>query len=152
MTTHAFSLRVYFEDTDAAGIVYYANYLKFADRARTEYWRSLGIDHVNILKEKQLSFVVVRCVADYKLSARLDDLLTVYTTVEDLKGARITLKQEIYRKEVVVVKIIVDLAFINLKTNRPQRIWGVVRDALKVHNYNMLTKIAPKNIKRRKKC
>ncbi|HEC14899.1 MAG TPA: YbgC/FadM family acyl-CoA thioesterase [Rhodospirillales bacterium] len=71
---HVFPIRVYFEDTDAGGIVYYANYLKFAERARTEMMRSLGVESSHWLDGEGVVFAVRRCDADYRRPARLDDL------------------------------------------------------------------------------
>ena len=133
MNPHIFSFRVYFEDTDTAGIVYHANYLKFAERARTECLREIGFDHAACLREQQTAFVVSRCEIDFKSTAFLDDFLTVFTVVENLKGARLILKQDIYRKKGIIAKIKVELAFIDLQTKRPKRIWDIVQDALKVH-------------------
>ena len=72
---HVFSMRVYYEDTDAAGIVYYANYLKFAERARTEMLRALGTDQSRLAAEQGIAFAVRRCTADYLKPARLDNRL-----------------------------------------------------------------------------
>src|SRR3979411_3000881 len=79
--THSMKLRVYYEDTDAAGIVYYANYLKFAERGRTEMMRALGFAHSAIVEETGIVFTVRRCSADYRAAARLDDALTVDTRI-----------------------------------------------------------------------
>jgi len=81
---HSMPLRVYYEDTDAAGIVYYANYLKFAERGRTEMMRELGFAHSEIAKEIGTLFTVRRCSIDYRAPARLDDALTVDTRVVEI--------------------------------------------------------------------
>ena len=94
--SHTFSLRVYYEDTDLAGIVYYANYLKFIERARTEYVRALGIDQV-ALKDDGIVFAVRRVEADYLAPVRFDDELVVETTLLALTGARIILLQKVSR-------------------------------------------------------
>jgi acyl-CoA thioester hydrolase len=94
--SHAFGLRVYYEDTDLAGIVYYANYLKFIERARTEWVRGLGVDQ-RALKAAGLVFAVRRIEADYLRPARFDDDLMVDTAVQSLTGARIVLQQDISR-------------------------------------------------------
>ncbi|WP_114284839.1 tol-pal system-associated acyl-CoA thioesterase [Candidatus Halocynthiibacter alkanivorans] len=99
--SHTFSLRVYYEDTDLAGIVYYANYLKFIERARTEYVRALGIDQV-ALKEEGIVFAVRRVEADYLAPARFDDELVVETTLLAVTGARIILQQKVNRGEIVL--------------------------------------------------
>ncbi|PYE83873.1 tol-pal system-associated acyl-CoA thioesterase [Pseudoroseicyclus aestuarii] len=95
--THRFTLRVYYEDTDLAGIVYYANYLKFIERARSEWVRGLGIDQLRLKEEAGLTFAVRRVEADYIAPARFDDLLEVETTVEEAGRARLTLRQRVLR-------------------------------------------------------
>ena len=94
--SHAFALRVYYEDTDLAGIVYYANYLKFIERARTEWVRGLAVDQ-RALKAAGLVFAVRRIEADYLRPARFDDELVVQTVVTSVTGARIVLQQDITR-------------------------------------------------------
>ena len=96
---HRFDLRVYYEDTDFAGIVYYANYLKFIERARTEFMRSLGIDQNRFRVESGSVFAVRSLEAEYLKPAKFDDELTVITSLEDLSGARAVLKQDIVRND-----------------------------------------------------
>ncbi len=94
---HTFSCRVYYEDTDLAGIVYYANYLKFIERARTEWVRAQGVDQAKLKDEQGIVFAVRRVEADYLHPAKFDDELTVETRVESLTGARIVLSQDVLR-------------------------------------------------------
>jgi acyl-CoA thioester hydrolase len=94
---HSFPLRVYYEDTDLAGIVYYANYLKFIERARSEWVRGLGIDQAQLREKQGLVFAVRRVEADYLRPAVFDDLLTVQTTLADHSGARLVLDQSVLR-------------------------------------------------------
>ena len=94
---HAFGLRVYYEDTDLAGVVYYANYLKFIERARTEWVRALGVDQRRLRAEAGLVFAVRRVAADYLRPARFDDELQVESVVLAVTGARIVLQQDIFR-------------------------------------------------------
>jgi acyl-CoA thioester hydrolase len=94
---HEFAVRVYYEDTDLAGIVYYANYLKYIERARTEWVRALGVDQVRLKEESGIVFAVRRVEADYLQPARFDDQLTVTTRVEALTGARLVLLQDVAR-------------------------------------------------------
>ncbi len=110
--SHLFSCRVYYEDTDLAGIVYYANYLKFIERARTEWVRDLGLDQARLKAEQGLVFAVRRVEADYLRPAKFDDLLTVETSLEKIGGARLELSQvvrrsdeELFRAQVVLVAI-----------------------------------------------
>jgi len=95
--THRFPIRVYYEDTDLAGIVYYANYLKFIERARTEFVRELGVDQRLLRDETGIVFAVRRIEADYLSPARFDDVLEVETAVEALSPARIVLIQRVSR-------------------------------------------------------
>ncbi len=107
--THQFGLRVYYEDTDLAGIVYYANYFKFIERARTEWVRSLGVDQGKLKSDTGVVFAVSRVEADYITPARFDDLLQVVTTVQAVGGARLLLRQDVMRDQTVVFKAIVTL-------------------------------------------
>ena len=97
MGQHEFPVRVYYEDTDLAGIVYYANYLRFIERARTEWVRDLGVDQGALKRDQGVVFAVRRVEADYLKPARFDDLLTVTTRLLELGGARIELEQEVLR-------------------------------------------------------
>lgn len=94
---HVFPVRVYYEDTDAIGIVYYANYLKWAERARTEMLRVLGADHSRVLRETGVAFAVRRCAVEYDVPARLDDDLEVLSRIADIGGASIGFEQVVRR-------------------------------------------------------
>ena len=95
---HVFALRVYYEDTDLAGIVYYANYFKYIERARTEWVRTLGVDQVRLKAETGIVFAVRRVEADYLAPARFDDALSVTTQVAEMTGARLVLLQDVARE------------------------------------------------------
>ena len=99
--SHRFPIRVYYEDTDLAGIVYYANYLKFIERARSEWVRELGIDQVQ-MKADGLVFAVRRVEADYLAPAKYDDELVIQTTMEPGSGVRLVVKQEVMRGDEVL--------------------------------------------------
>jgi acyl-CoA thioester hydrolase len=129
MTTDALTLRVYYEDTDLAGIVYYANYLKFIERGRSEFVRARGIDQVALKAEQGIVFAVRRVEADYLSPARFDDLLAVGTMITDLKGASIMMDQSITRDEVILFRAKVVLVCLN-SAGRAQRIPDPVRAAL----------------------
>ncbi len=129
MATHRQAIRVYFEDTDAAGIVYYANYLKFAERARTDMLRDLGVSHAEMIKRDGLVLVVRRCEIDYLKPARLDDLLTVETTAEKLGGASVELRQRVLRAKEVLAELKVLVVCIG-QDGRPARIPDYVRGAI----------------------
>ncbi|MFQ5621830.1 MAG: tol-pal system-associated acyl-CoA thioesterase [Paracoccaceae bacterium] len=95
--SHELRLRVYYEDTDLAGIVYYANYLKFIERGRTEAVRAAGIDQSDLRARHSLVFAVRRIEADYLLPARFDDELVVLTALTRVGGASVEMRQEIRR-------------------------------------------------------
>ncbi|WP_370870524.1 tol-pal system-associated acyl-CoA thioesterase [Pseudotabrizicola sp.] len=97
---HRHDVRVYYEDTDLAGIVYYANYLKFIERGRSEWVRSLGVDQGRLRAEEGIVFAVRRVEADYLRPAVFDDLLAVTTELVELGGAKIVLDQAVWRGEV----------------------------------------------------
>jgi acyl-CoA thioester hydrolase len=126
---HSLALRVYYEDTDAAGIVYYANYLKFAERGRTEMLRALGFDHRRLGEEAGIAFAVRRCTADYRAAARLDDALTVETRIASLGGATLSLRQDIRRDARTLVVLDVLVACIG-RDGRPRRLPAALRAAL----------------------
>jgi len=94
--THAFRVRVYYEDTDAGGIVYHANYLNFAERARTEMLRLIGAEQDEMRREGGVGFTVRRCEIDFKAPARLDDLLEVRTVLREARGARVLAVQSLH--------------------------------------------------------
>ena len=100
--THRFPVRVYYEDTDMGGIVYYANYLRYIERARSDWVRSLGIDQNTMREEDGVVFVVRRVEADYLMPAKFDDLLTVRTTVKAVTGVRLIMTQDVIRDEQVL--------------------------------------------------
>ena len=127
--THHLTLRVYYEDTDLAGIVYYANYLKFTERARTEWVRSLGIDQTELKANEGTVFAVRRVEADYISPARFDDQLVVETEVQEIKGARIVLTQNVLRDGVVLFASVVTLVALT-DTGKPARLPADVRRAL----------------------
>ena len=94
---HEFPIRVYYEDTDLAGIVYYANYLKFIERGRSEWIRALGVDQVVLKRDHGIVFAVRRVEADYLRPAKFDDELIVQTALMAETGARIVLDQSVNR-------------------------------------------------------
>lgn len=118
-----FPARVYYEDTDAGGVVYYANYLKFAERARTELIRALGMEQQAALEDDDRHGFMVRSLSvEYKAPAVLDDLLTVTCELTEMKGAGAEMKQEIRRGETLLATLDVKLAYVSLKRKRPVRI------------------------------
>ena len=108
---HQFPLRVYYEDTDLAGIVYYANYLKFIERGRSEWLRGRGVDQV-AMKDQGLVFVVRRIEADYLSPARFDDALVVQSRVVEMGSARIALCQKVVRGDTGLFSALVTLCLL----------------------------------------
>ncbi len=139
---HVWPIRVYYEDTDAAGIVYYANYLKFAERARTELLRAIGIDHSRMQSATGLAFAVRECAVDYQAPARLDDALEVHTRLLGVSGAAIRAEQIVMRDGEALVRI--TLRIVCLRADgRPARLPQNVRAALTTYDARH-TNIRPK--------
>lgn len=126
---HRFALTVYYEDTDLGGIVYYANYLRFIERGRTEALEALGIDQVALKDEAGIVFVVRRVEADYLAPARFRDRLDVYTSLRALGGTRIDLAQSVLRAGVALMRAEVRLVAVGPDL-RPIRVPEAVRAAL----------------------
>ncbi|MBB3984924.1 tol-pal system-associated acyl-CoA thioesterase [Sagittula sp. NFXS13] len=100
---HIFNVRVYYEDTDMAGIVYHANYLKFIERARSDWVKDQGLDQ-NAMREEGIVFVVRRIEADYLAPAKYDDVLEVRTVTKSMTGVRLIMSQEVLRGEEVLFR------------------------------------------------
>ena len=115
-------LRVYWEDTDAGGVVYYANYLKFLERGRSEWLRALAVDQPRLRSERGLQFVVVNVAVDFLRPARLDDEVLVTAELAKLTGATIEFKQSIWRGEVQLIDATVRCACLASATLRPRAI------------------------------
>lgn len=137
---HQFPLRVYYEDTDAAGVVYYANYLKFAERARTEMLRCCGIDQDRLRREAGLGLVVRRATVDFLQPARLDDDLTVTTRLLWHSGATIEVAQEIARGGATLTRLDIRVACVRTDgrpTRLPPELVGAIA-ILSRHNSTMV--------------
>lgn len=117
---HVFQTTVYYEDTDLGGVVYHANYLKFIERARSEWVRGLGVDQ-NAMRAQGLVFVVHRIEADFLAPARLDDCLTVETRPHGGTRARLVLDQRVMRGEVLLFRALVTLVCMDL-AGKPRRL------------------------------
>jgi acyl-CoA thioester hydrolase len=117
-----FPCRIYWEDTDAGGVVYYANYLKFMERCRTEWLRALGIDQYRLRRERQLQFVVVRVVVDFLRPAVLNDEVLVTAELERLGGATISFKQTIMCGETQLIDATTRVACLDSGTLKPRAI------------------------------
>ena len=126
--THRFTCRVWYEDTDMAGIVYYANYLKFIERARTDWVRRLGIDQRRLQAETGTVFAVRRVEADYLAPARLEDVLEVTCEPLSATPARATLRQEVWRGPVRLFSALVTIVALT-GTGRPARLPAEIRQS-----------------------
>jgi len=126
---HRMPVRVYYEDTDAGGIVYYANYLRYAERARTELLRELGFENSAILAQKGVALAVRRVNAEYLKPARLDDALSVETRVLAVRGATVEMAQVVRRDDEDLVQMSLTLACMNT-AGRPVRLPAEVRSEM----------------------
>ncbi|MBL8660032.1 MAG: YbgC/FadM family acyl-CoA thioesterase [Rhodospirillales bacterium] len=126
---HIFAARVYYEDTDAGGVVYHTSYLRLAERARTEMMRCVGFDHGLLLERHNVFVALRRCLVEFARPARLDDALEVRTRVVRVAGASFDGRQTIARGDEVLVEIDCTLACLG-RAGRPARLPGAVRAAL----------------------
>lgn len=117
MTAHNINVRVYYEDTDAAGIVYHTSYLRFAERGRTEILRDAGYSHAELLKTKGIAFAVVSMNIEFHAPAILDDLLTVSTKITRLGGASMDMQQNISKDNESICDIKLTLVCMNSNKN-----------------------------------
>lgn len=115
-----FTARVYYEDTDAGGVVYYANYLKYAERARTEWLRSLGIHQQQLWEKEGVGFVVTHADIRFKQPAKLEDEITIETRLHHIGKARMSMRQTLRRKDAVLVEMAVEIACV--RGGKPMRI------------------------------
>src|SRR5450755_4260311 len=131
---HRYAIRVYYEDTDAGGVVYHATYLRYAERARTEALRDLGVPHADLVDRFGVMFMVRHLEVDYERGARLDDALTVETEVLEVGGASVRLRQTVRNQEgpggEVYAVLTVRLACVRLEGNKPGRIPPLWRERL----------------------
>ena len=129
---HVFPCRVYYEDTDAGGIVYYANYLKFAERARSELLREMGSDNTRLLNDHGVMFAVRDCTVTYREPARLDDALQVHTRIFRIGGASFSATQRVERSGKLLADMTVRLACLDTQ-GRPARMPEELRTAFTSH-------------------
>lgn len=123
---HRFPIRVYYEDTDALGIVYYVNYLKFAERARTEMLRLLGHGQDELLARQGIGFAVRRCEVEYFAPARLDDSLEVRTRMTRMRGASMGIAQSVWRGDTELARLNLRIACVT-RDGRPARLPDALR-------------------------
>ena len=119
---YSFPVRVYFENTDAGGVVYHSEYLKFLERARTEWLRHLGYDHQALVRDHRVLFVVTAMAIDFVRPARLDDSLLVSVRLESLGKVRCVFAQEVRRDDEVLVKARVTVASVTGENMKPAEI------------------------------
>ncbi len=112
-------VRVYYEDTDAAGVVYYANYLRFCERARTEWLRGLGFEQQRLMADTGLAFVVRSVQAEYLSPARLDDALQLVTRVVETRGASLAFEQQVLRNGELLFDSRILIACVDTLRQRP---------------------------------
>jgi acyl-CoA thioester hydrolase len=130
--THVLPIRVYFEDTDCAGVVYHANFLKFCERGRSDFIRLLGIEHQSLANPEQgepAVFVVRRVEIDYLKPGRMDDVLEVVTSCAEIGSASLKLAQDVRRDGTLIARALVSVVLVS-RSGKPQRIGAVVRNAL----------------------
>ncbi len=123
----SFPVRVYYEDTDMAGVVYYAGYLRFLERGRTEWLRALGVEQLGLAQEEGLVFAVRSLNIEYLKPARLDDALAVLTELTLPGRAQVTLKQWIERGGETLVEATVRIACLDTKTMKPTALPAALR-------------------------
>jgi len=117
---HHFALTVYFEDTDTAGVVYYANYLKFMERARSDMLRAVGVDQADVLHSGDGAYYVAECSIRYRKPARLGDDLVVLSSIEQIRAASVEIQQRVIRNGEELSDARVTAAFLDAN-GRPQR-------------------------------
>ena len=126
-------IRIYYEDTDHGGVVYYANYLKFMERARTEFLRAAGLELDHIASEYGLLFAVCHADIHYQQPARFNDLLQVHTALTTLRRAQVSFQQHIYRHKQLLCNADIHLAAITVSEGRASRIPRSVAGVLRQH-------------------
>lgn len=126
---HSWPARVYYEDTDAGGVVFYANYLKFFERGRTEWMRSLGFESATLLAEHQRVLVVRNVQIDYLSPARLDDELSIVTRVSRVGGSSVQFEQQVWRDQTCLVTGQVTVVCVDTAVFKPTRLPDELRKA-----------------------
>ena len=114
MKNHSMNIRVYYEDTDLGGVVYYANYLRFIERARSEWIREIGIDQIKMRDDEKIIFVVTKLKADYLIPASFDDVLTIASKIKVVSPVRAYFYQNIYRGEELLFRAEVCVAYTSM--------------------------------------
>ena len=126
------SIRIYFEDTDSGGVVYHSNYLKFMERARTEWLRSLQINQADLKKRDKIMFVVANVNMDYKKAARFNDELDIETSLDKIGASRVDLTQNIMKNSDLYTSAKVSIACIHSETFKPKRIPKLIKQQMEI--------------------
>ena len=116
MKNHSMNIRVYYEDTDLGGVVYYANYLRFIERARSEWIREIGIDQIKMRDDEKIIFVVTKLKADYLVPASFDDVLTIASKIKVVSPVRAYFYQNIYRIAMIFQQVFADFKILVFKS------------------------------------
>ena len=122
------SVKIYYEDTDSGGVVYYANYLKYLERARSEALHSVGLSNKQLLKDYRSLIIVKSCNLDYIKPAMLEDILLIESQVKSMSNTSITMNQIIKKKEKIITKAEIVLVIVNDK-GKPVRIPKILKDS-----------------------
>ena len=132
--THVLPVRVYFEDTDFTGLVYHANYLKFCERGRSDFVRSLGVSHKELFSSEdgseQSAFAIAHLEIDYLRPAHIDDVLEVVSSVGEMGKATLIIHQEVRREETILARLSVKVVLVNSR-GRPMRISALMQEAFR---------------------
>ena len=126
------NVRIYFEDTDSGGVVYHSNYLKFMERARTEWLRSLQLNQADLKKKDKIMFVVANVNIDYKKAARFNDELDIETSINKIGASRVDLTQNIMKNSDLNTSAKVSIACIHSETFKPQRIPKLIKQQMEI--------------------
>ena len=130
--TFKWSVRIYFEDTDSGGVVYHSNYLKFMERARTEWLRSLELNQADLKKKDKIMFVVANVNIDYKKAARFNDELDIETSLDNIGASKVDLTQNIMKNSELYTSAKVRIACIDSETFKPQRIPKLIKQQMEI--------------------
>jgi len=123
-------VRVYYEDTDAGGVVFYANYLKFYERARTEMLRAMGFEQDELIAKESIIFVVRSVQVDYLMPAKFNEMLQVTATISHVKSASLTFEQTVMREGKLLSKATIRIACLDSNTMRPKVIPNILKQSL----------------------
>ena len=124
-------VKVYYEDTDSGGVVYYSNYLKFLERARTEMINSIGLSNKKLLEEYKTLIIVKSCNIEYLIPSKLEDILQIYSSIESFNKASFVMIQKIRKDDNLIVKAKIKLVTVNLE-GKPIKIPSVLENKLKI--------------------